>query len=141
MAQQGKGVQVGNKIRVSFVKSGTKQDGSMWQLFTYQESKKNPQTGEYDRIGTYTIFVNNPNNNIKNNDYVTIKSITKILSEVKYVNNKAFNNFNAWCDVELNAPYTPQFIDNQQPQYNQQNYNEQMNVPTFSGVDDNDLPF
>jgi F420-0:gamma-glutamyl ligase len=100
--QQGKGVYVGAKIKVGFPKTGKKQDGSMWQLFMYKENKKNPQTGEYDELGKYTIFVNNPQENLKNGDYVTIKNITKSLIEKNVVNNKEYINISLSCDIKTN---------------------------------------
>ena len=59
-----------------------------WQLFTYKESKKNVETGEFDELGRYTIFVNNPQSSLQNGDLVEIKSITKSLIEKNVVNNK-----------------------------------------------------
>ena len=65
---QGKGVFVGAKIKVGFPKFGQKKDGTNWQLFTYKESKKNVETGEFDELGRYTIFVNNPQSSLQNGD-------------------------------------------------------------------------
>ena len=137
----GKGVSVGTKIKVNFLKQGFKQDKSIWQLFVYQESKKNPETGEYDELGRYTIFINNPNQNLQNGDMVTIKSITKALVEKNYYNNREYTNLNLWCEVEYNAPYTPRLVDNQNQQLNN---NFEMQTPSFAdeyGISEDDLPF
>lgn len=99
---QGKGVFVGAKIKVGFPKFGQKKDGTNWQLFTYKESKKNVETGEFDELGRYTIFVNNPQSSLQNGDLVEIKSITKSLIEKNIVNNKEYININCWCDIETN---------------------------------------
>lgn len=137
---QGKGVFVGAKLRVSFPKTGTKKDKSLWQLFVYQESKKNQQTGNYDELGRYTIFVNNPQRNLQNGDIVTIKSITKSLIEKKILNNKEYININCWCEIEINGNNN-QGANQNQPQLEENN--QQMEMPSFSDefVDSLELPF
>ena len=125
MAQQVNGVQVGSKIRVSFPNSGLRQDGSTWQIFTYQDSKKNPQTGEYEEKGRYSIFVNNNIPLLQSGDFVTIKSITKVTYEKKIgKDKKEYINVNCWCDVEMGAVYQPRLVDNQNVQQPQFNNNE-----------------
>lgn len=140
---QGNGISVGGKIKVGFPKTGTKKDGSMWQLFTYKETKKNQQTGEYDEIGRYTIFVNNPQPNLKNGDMITIKNITKSLMEKNIVNNKEYININCWCEIEIinNTNNDNQGANQNQPQFEENN--QQMETPSFSDefVDSLDLPF
>lgn len=138
--QQGKGVFVGAKLKAGFPKIGTTQKGEQWQLFTYKESKKNPQTGDYDELGKYTIWVTNPNQYIKHNDTVTVKNITKILYEKNFANGKEFLNISVWCEVELTV-YTPSLP--QQPQFNQAQYNNDIIPPSFDeiGIDDDSLPF
>lgn len=137
--QQGKGVFVGAKLKVGFPKIGTTQKGEQWQLFTYKESKKNPQTGDYDELGKYTIWVTNPNQYIKHNDIVTVKNITKILYEKNFANGKEFLNISVWCEVELTV-YTPSLP--QQPQMPEPNFNT-MQTPNFDSdvVNEDDLPF
>ena len=142
MSQQVYGVSVGGRIKVGFPKSGNKQDGTFWQLFTYEESRKNQQTGEYDKLGRYTIFVNNPIQQLQNGDTVIIKSITKATIEKNIgKDKKEYINVNCWCDIEMGAVYQPRLVDNQnqQPQLE----NTQMETPNFSDefVDSLELPF
>ena len=142
MAQQVNGVSVGNKVRVSFPNSGLRQDGSTWQIFTYQDSRKNQQTGEYEEKGRYSIFVNNNIPLLQSGDFVTIKSITKVTYEKKIGKDKKESiNVNCWCDVEMGAVYQPRLVETQ-PQ-SQPQFNTQMETPTFdeSLISDDDLPF
>ena len=140
--QQGKGVQVGSKVKVWFLKSGTRQDGYLWQLFTCQESSYNQETNKYTEIGKYTIFANNSIQGLQNGDMVTINSITKALIEKNIKNNIEYTNVNLWCDITLETVYQPRLVDNQnqQPQLE----NTQMETPNFSdefGIDEDSLPF
>lgn len=140
--QQVKGVQVGSKVKVWFLKSGTRKDGSLWQLFTCQESAYNQETNTYTEIGKYTIFANNSIQGLQNGDMVTINSITKALIEKNIKNNIEYTNVNLWCDIVLETVYQPRLVDNQnqQPQLE----NTQMETPNFSdefGIDEDSLPF
>ena len=142
MAQQVYGVSVGGKIKVGYPKTGNRKDGTLWQLFTYEESRRNQQTGEYDKLGKYTIFVNNPIQQLQNGDTVIIKSITKTTIEKNIgKDNKEYINVNCWCDIEMGAVYQPRLVDNQNQQ--QQLENTQMETPNFSDefVDSLELPF
>ena len=134
-----KGIKVGVRARVSYPKMDTTDKGT-WQFFSCNEVVKNQQTGNYDIVGRYTIWVNNPNRNIKHNDYVIIDRITKSTIEHNEVNGRSFYVNNLWCDCTLQAPYTPQF----QPNQNQYNYQEQTQsqsqMPNFD-VSADSLPF
>lgn len=139
---QGKGVFVGAKIKVSFPKSGTKKDNSLWQLFTYQESKKNQETGRYDEIGRYTIFVNNPQKDLQNNDIVTIKNITKILTEKNKYNGKDYININCWCEIEKSS--NNNLKETNKNQSEDVDFEKTMDIPSFDenfSVSPDELPF
>lgn len=141
MAQQVNGVTVGNKVRVNFLRTGTKKDGTPYQLFTFQESKYNNQTDKYDELGRYTIFVNNYTPALKDGDNVTIKNITKASISKNVKNNIEYINVNCWCEIEMGTIYQPRLVDDQQVQ--QPQLEPQMETPTFedSIVSDDDLPF
>lgn len=132
-----KGIKIGVRVKVSFPKTGKTNKGT-WQFFTANEVVKNQQTGGYDTIGRYTIWVNNPNPNIKHGDWVVIDKITKSVIEQNDYNGRIYNVNVLYCDCTLQAPYTPQFIDNQQQA--QINYQTPSSMPDFN-VSADDLPF
>lgn len=132
-----KGIKVGNLVKVSFPKTGNGQKG-MWQFFTYNETVKNQQTGEYNIVGKYMIWVNNPNPNIQHGNFVRINSITSAVITKKEYNGMIQHTSELNCDVELQAPYTPQLINNQPQQ--QAQMQQQPNFEDYNFNSD-ELPF
>ena len=147
----GYGVSIGHRVRVSFVKSGVNNRGNQWQMFTYTESRKNQTTGNYDQLGKYTVFCNNIVPNLKDGDYVTINSITKVLIDKSVYNGREFTNVTLSCNVTPNAPYTPNLVGADETRQNQQqgftnpyvdNNVDYGDLGNFDvSVDDSQLPF
>lgn len=81
------------KLRVAFKKVGTKQNGEQWVCFTYNKSKKDQETGRYNNIITYKIYVENHKEvNFKDGDYVEIDKILDVdFNKGEYLG-KAFQN-------------------------------------------------
>lgn len=97
---KGVGVFKNSLIRVSFIKQGVT-NGHKWQMFTYTNSKKNKQTGEYEKLGTYQMYVNNPIDNLKDGDYVKIIDITHFELKTNVWNGKTYQNVCANITIEL----------------------------------------
>lgn len=121
MAESVKGypMKKGKVLTVKYLKQGTQKNGKLWQCFNYTESKKNAATGKYQKIASWSIFINNPINNLKENDKVIIESITSVTAAVNYVNGKEFLTITINCDVKLdedsNNTENFNFVDTENP--------------------------
>lgn len=142
MAESLKGypMKKGKIITVKYLKQGTKKDGTLWQCFSYAESKRNQATGQYQKIVTWSIFPDNPISKLQENDRVEIKSISSVSASKNYSNGKEYFTITINCEVEL-------VVEENNPE--NLNLNETQNPFDFSGgldienldISDDDLNF
>ena len=70
----------------------------------YNESKK-LSNGEYKKIRDYCIWVANPKEDLKNGDYVKIKSILSVSeTHLTYKDGRKIFNITMTCEIEDNKP-------------------------------------
>lgn len=67
----------GIKIQIFNLKEGIT-NGKKWQFFFYHSQKKDQTSGEYVSLQKFTVFINNPQEGLRDGDYVKIKSIVSI---------------------------------------------------------------
>lgn len=132
----GKTIKIGAKLRVSFLKQGVSSKGTKWQSFVYKDSKKNQETGNYDTIQSYNVFINNPQSNLKDGDYVTIKRINSLQASINFSNGVQYKNLTISCDIEEISE------KNNEPNFDNANNNQQENsLDNPFAVDDYDFGF
>lgn len=150
-----KGLQVGSKIKVRFVRSGyNDQYKNRWCIVNYDEGYKD-QAGNYILTQAYAIRVNDKNNvipRIKQDVEIMIDRITAVnFTDNNFKNAKGQQVHkrvcNLYCDVSIT--FEPNYTNNIPFDDNQdnQNFNFASEQPTedygidTSDIDDVSLPF
>lgn len=100
MAIRGYPIKQGRRLKVKFLKQGESKNGA-WQMFTHSESKRNQETGQYERLATYTIFINNPIKNLSEGDSIIVQGITAVAATRNVYNGKEYYNIVVNCDAKL----------------------------------------
>lgn len=75
-------IKIGKKLKLYRLATGTKQDGTMWGLFSYTPFEKTDK-GDYIYGQEYTIFMNNLESgmNLKDGDFVEVANILSVSAE------------------------------------------------------------
>ena len=100
MAIKGYPIKQGTKLKVKFLKQGESKHGA-WQMFTHSENKKNQQTGQYEKLATYTIFINKPIKNLLEDDTIIVQGITAVSASRNVYNGKEYYNIVINWDATL----------------------------------------
>lgn len=92
------GVKNDTKMHVYGLHEGTSKKGVDWQFFTYNERRRN-ENGQWMTVGTYTIFVNNPQK-LEDGDMVKVTKITNVKFEKQFYQGREYQKVIVNCDVE-----------------------------------------
>lgn len=97
------GLACGNKIKAKFLKQGTSEKGK-WQFFSYQESKKNNETGQYVKLRDYQVWLNTPIEDLKENDTLIINKIVSFYETQEEYNGKKYHKIQVRIEAEKFIP-------------------------------------
>lgn len=86
-------IKKGTKLRVSFLKEGVT-NGKKWQFFIFNNTKKEFDKDSFVAIQRYTVFIENPRENLRDGDFVEIKEIVAVQPVINTRNGVVYRNIN-----------------------------------------------
>ena len=95
-----KGIVVGTRLEVKSSKSGCTQNGKDWFFFKHFEQIKNGDNTLCKNLITYCIFENS-GKKFNDGDWVMVKAITGVYTEMKPYGNQKILQTTLNCDIEL----------------------------------------
>ena len=86
-------IKKGTKLRVSFLKEGVT-NGKKWQFFIFNNTKKAFDKDTFVAIQRYTVFIENPRENLRDGDFVEIEEIVAVQPVINTRNGVVYRNIN-----------------------------------------------
>ena len=86
-------IKKGTKLRVSFLKEGVT-NGKKWQFFIFNNTKKEFDKDTFVAIQRYTVFIENPRENLRDGDFVEIEEIVAVQPVINTRNGVVYRNIN-----------------------------------------------